>query len=193
MTRTAVYITSLSAFIIATSLTFTSIYTPNWLTWDVTTRGGTHVTKTIGLQRSCSSVTGLCQSFSQDNECTGDDRYFCTMWRSAGFLVSLAAVLDLVTLIAFAMTILGGREKRQSGWPVLCGLLFLVAGAQCAPMAIVAYLFDHDHRFFIGWKLDTGFILCTISWSMAALSGGLLALSALVFPPEGGYELLPTD
>lgn len=59
------------------------------------------------------------------------------MWRSAGFLVSLAALLDLVTLVAFAITILGGRQKRQSGWPVLCGLLFLVAGTQCAAMAIV--------------------------------------------------------
>ena len=56
-----------------------------------------------------------------------------------------------------------------------------------------AYLFDNDDRFFTGWQLDTGFILCTISWTIAAISAGLIALSAFVFDSEGGYELIPSE
>ncbi|KAI9813237.1 MAG: hypothetical protein M1827_004179 [Pycnora praestabilis] len=58
-------------------------------------------------------------------------------------------------------------------------------------MAIVAFLFDHDNRFFVGWKLDTSWILCTVSWSVMMLSAGAIALSAWLLPIEGGYELIP--
>ena len=56
-----------------------------------------------------------------------------------------------------------------------------------------AYLFDYDDRFFQGWKLDKSWILCTVSWSIAALSAGFISLSAFVFPSEGGYELIPSE
>lgn len=107
--------------------------------------------------------------------------------------MSFAAVLDLVTLVAYMVIILGGRQKREVGWKVMVVLLMVVAVAQCASMAIVAYLFDNDDRFFVGWKLDTGFVLCTVSWSIAALSAGFIAISAYVFPSEGGYELIPSE
>jgi len=174
-------------------MTFASIFLPKWITWDVTSPSGIHVTKTIGLHRSCSSVSGSCHHFPQNEDCHGSDRYFCSMWRSVGFLMSFAAVLDLVTLVAYMVIILGGRQKREVGWKVMVVLLMVVAVAQCASMAIVAYLFDNDDRFFVGWKLDTGFVLCTVSWSIAALSAGFIAISAYVFPSEGGYELIPSE
>ena len=129
--------------------------------------------------------------------------------------MSFAAVLELATIVAYVVVIGGGKQKRETGWKVLSFLLVLVGVVQCASMAIVvccslyvvrcvtsswtdvmcnqAYLFDEDDRFFVGWKLDKSFILCTVSWSIAIVSAASLSLSAFVFPEEGGYELIPSE
>ncbi|TAQ89394.1 hypothetical protein B7494_g2285 [Chlorociboria aeruginascens] len=179
------------AFVAATAMTFSAIFLPDWITWDVTTPTGNHVTRTIGLHRSCSSVSSQCHHFPQVEDCQGSDRYFCSMWRSTGFLMSFAAVLELVTLVAYSVVIVGGKQKRETGWKVLTFMLVLVAVVQCASMAIVAYLYDNDDRFFVGWRLDKAWILCTVSWSVALLSAGFISASAFIFPSEGGYELIP--
>lgn len=41
-----------------------------------------------------------------------------------------------------------------------------------------------------GWKLDTSWVLCTVSGSVAVLCGLGLAISAIALPPEDGYEFL---
>ena len=51
--------------------------------------------------------------------------------------MSFAAVLELVTLVSYLVVILGGKQKRETGWKVLTFLLMLVAIIQCAAMAIV--------------------------------------------------------
>lgn len=56
---------------------------------------------------------------------------------------------------------------------------------------VQAYLFDYDDRFFAGWRLDSAFILCTVSWTISTISAVLIALSAYVLPSEGDYELIP--
>ena len=124
-------------------------------------------------------------------------------------MMSFAAVLELATLVAYLVVLIGGKQKRETGWKVLAFLLVVVGVLQCASMAIVvcfascpysevlmasqAYLFDYDDRFFEGWKLDTAWILCTVSWSIAILSAAFITLSAYVFPSEGGYELIPSE
>lgn len=107
--------------------------------------------------------------------------------------MSFAAVLELATMVAYLVVILGGKQKRETGWKVLAFMLLLVGAVQCASMTIVSYLFDNDDKFFVGWKLDTSWILCTVSWSIAVLSAGFISLSAYIFPPEGGYELIPSE
>lgn len=52
-------------------------------------------------------------------------------------MMSFAAVLELVTLVSYLMVILGGKQKRETGWKVLTFLLMLVGIIQCAAMAIV--------------------------------------------------------
>ncbi|KAE8454058.1 hypothetical protein EG329_007836 [Mollisiaceae sp. DMI_Dod_QoI] len=193
MTRVIVYSTALVAFVAATAMTFASIFIPDWITWSVETQSGGHFTKTIGLHRSCSSTNHECQHFPQSEDCHGTDRYFCSMWRSVGFMMSFAAVLELVTLVAYVVVLAGGKQKREIGWKVLTSLLLAVGALQCASMAIVAYLFDNDDRFFVGWKLDKSWILCTVSFSIAIVSAALISLSAFVFPSEGGYELIPSE
>lgn len=134
-------------------MTIASIVVPDWITWDVESVSGGHVTKTIGLHRSCTtgalSTSKSCQHFPQYEDCHGTDRYFCSMWRSVGFLMSFAAVLELATCIAYLVVIAGGKQKREAGWRVLSFLLLLVGVVQCASMAIVVcstlyYIFLRD-------------------------------------------------
>jgi hypothetical protein len=126
--------------------------------------------------------------------------------------MSFAVLIELATLMAYAVIILGGKQKRDIGWKVVCGLLAVGALVQCAGMAIVvrtlgspitgteganpilqAFLFDNDDRFFPGWRLDTSWILCTVSWSVLFLTGVGIGAAAYALPEEGGYELIPGE
>jgi hypothetical protein len=54
-----------------------------------------------------------------------------------------------------------------------------------------AYLLDNDEQFVVpGWRLDTSWILCTVSAGIAVLCAVGLMVSAYVLPPEDGYEFL---
>jgi hypothetical protein len=55
-------------------------------------------------------------------------------------MMSFAAVLELVTLVAYLVVLIGGRQKRETGWKVLAFLLVAVGVLQCASMAIVVSL-----------------------------------------------------
>ena len=59
------------------------------------------------------------------------------MWRSVGFLMSFAVVLEGMTLVAYIIILVGGRAQRESGWKVTSFLLFLTGCVQCAAMAII--------------------------------------------------------
>ncbi|KAH8820954.1 hypothetical protein F5884DRAFT_68639 [Xylogone sp. PMI_703] len=194
MTRVIVYSTALLAFLAATALTFAAIVLPDWMSWNVTTSTGSHLSKKIGLHRSCSSVDSRCRDFpSVLDDCSGSGRYFCSMWRSVGFLMSFTAVLEIVTIVTYGVILVGGKQKRQNGWKLLAFLLSIVGLAQLATTTIVAYLFDNDERFFVGWRLDKSFVFCTVSGSIALLSAVAVALSAYLFPDEADYELIPSE
>ncbi|KAI9805671.1 MAG: hypothetical protein M1833_005164 [Piccolia ochrophora] len=105
--------------------------------------------------------------------------------------MSFAVVLEGMTLVAFIAILAGGRQKRETGWKILSFLLLLGSVVQCAGMAIVSYLFEHDEKFFAGWKLDLSWIMCTVSWSVLVLCAAGISLSAYALPSEGGYELIP--
>ena len=130
------------------------------------------------------------------------------MWRSVGFLMSFAVVMEGMTLVAYIVLISGGKQKREQGWKVICGMLFLVGMLQCAGMALIvghssssrtramltvsqAWLYDNDDRFFPGWRLDTSWTLCTISWVVSMLCAVGIVTAKLTLPAEGGYELIP--
>ncbi|KAL8818552.1 MAG: hypothetical protein Q9223_002834 [Gallowayella weberi] len=190
MTRQSVYIISLIAFLAACVMTLISIIKPRWISWDSKTPSGQDIHYTYGLHRRCSSLTGTCEYFPHAQDCHGD-RYFCSMWRSVGFLMSFGVVIEGMTLIAFIVLLVGGKQKREQGWKVISGLLVLSGLIQCAGMAIIAFLYDNDDRFFPGWRLDISWVLCTVSWSiLLALAAGIAA-TAFLLPSEGGYELIP--
>lgn len=57
-----------------------------------------------------------------------------------------------------------------------------------------AYLFETSKRFAVpGWRLDTSWILCTVSGTAVVLAAVGVAVSAYLLPPEDGYEFLYDD
>lgn len=115
---------------------------------------GSSIHYTYGLHRRCSNTntppsssdlytpsTALyCVQFPRYNDCRGDDRYFCSMWRSVGFLMSFAVVLEGMTIAAFAVLLIGGKQKREQGWGVLTILVALAALVQAVGMALMVGL-----------------------------------------------------
>ncbi|KAI9849972.1 MAG: hypothetical protein M1838_006230 [Thelocarpon superellum] len=190
MTRKIVYSIALLAFLTASVMTILANSIPRWISWDHTTPSGVRIHSTYGLHRLCSSLTNTCEPFPQYEDCQGSNRYFCSMWRSVGWMMSFAVVLEGMTLVAYVAIMGGGRQKRETGWKVLSFLMVLTAVVQCASMAIIAYLYDNDERFFEGWRLDTSWGLCTSSWAILVGSALTICVSAWVLPSEGGYELV---
>ncbi|KAI5257943.1 hypothetical protein E4T42_00698 [Aureobasidium subglaciale] len=192
MTRRMVYGIGLWVFLAAVALTLTSISLPSWLSY--TSPSSSPTSKPIhvsyGLHSRCSSLTG-CSPFPAQEDCHGEDRYFCSMWRSVGFLMNFSVVLELATFVSFAVVLLGGRGNRENGWKMCVGLLAVVMVCQIGAMGIVAFLFDHDNRFFVGWTLDKSWILCTISWIVMAVDVVGMSVAAKVLPAEGDYEPIP--
>jgi len=107
--------------------------------------------------------------------------------------MSFSVIIELATVVAFIVIIFSGKQTRDYGWKIVCSLLAVIVLAQCASMSIIAFLYDNDERFFPGWQLDTSWILCTVSWSLALLTGVGIGAAAYALPEEGGYELIPGE
>ncbi|KAI9694777.1 MAG: hypothetical protein M1822_000393 [Bathelium mastoideum] len=104
------------------------------------TKGNT-LRDSYGLHHYCSALTNTCTTFPRFEDCTGDERHFCSAWRSTGFLMSFAVVVELSCVIAFGVILLGGRQKREVGWKVLGWLLGVAAVSQAICMSVVVSLF----------------------------------------------------
>ncbi|KND86657.1 hypothetical protein TOPH_08705 [Tolypocladium ophioglossoides CBS 100239] len=193
MTRVSVYSAALVACVAATAMIVASIATPNWVSYSVTTAQGETFEKHIGLHKSCSNLDApACRDFPYAELCqAGEERYFCSMWRTVGFMASLAAILCLAGLVGFAVILRGGKYKRETGWPFVGGMLSLVAVVEFVMISIVAYLFENDDQFTVpGWNLDFSWYLSTVSAALCLLAAAGLAVSAYLLPPEEGYEFL---
>jgi hypothetical protein len=118
-------------------MTLTSITTPKWVSYTVSSPAGGKVFDTIGLHRRCTSTTNTCAPFPDPARCHGHGRSFCSMWRSTGFLMSFATVAELAAVVGFLIIMAGGRVKRQGGWKILGGLMTAAALAQFLGMAVV--------------------------------------------------------
>ncbi|KAK0719748.1 hypothetical protein B0H67DRAFT_163099 [Lasiosphaeris hirsuta] len=179
-------------------MTIASISTPRWVSYSVAAKSGGAVYDYIGLHERCTSISASpaaapeCFHFPDARRCEASDgRSFCSLWRSTGFLMSLATVVDLAALVGFLVIMAGGKVKRESGWRILAFMLGVVAGLEFCAMALVSYLFDNDDFFLVpGYRLDTSWYLCMASAGIALFSAFGLAISAFVLPPEDGYEFL---
>lgn len=197
-----------------------SIIEPHWISYSVTTTKGETLEKHIGLHKSCSSLDDpYCRDFPSQELCQYGERYFCSMWRTVGFMASFGIVLCLATLISFALVMAGGKYRRETGWPFVAALLTFVSVVEFIVISIVvrrdkalqllmccclcvrcghgdtdvsqAFLYDHDAQFNIpGWKLDVSWYLGTVSAALSLVTAAGLAASAYFLPPEEGYEFL---
>lgn len=59
------------------------------------------------------------------------------MWRSVGFLMSFAVVLEGMCIVAYLIILSGGKRLRENGWRLLSLLIILSAVLQAASMSIV--------------------------------------------------------
>jgi hypothetical protein len=62
------------------------------------------------------------------------------MWRTVGFLMSFAVVLQGMSVVAYLIVLSGGKRLRESGWKVLSLLIILSALVQAASMSVVVSL-----------------------------------------------------
>lgn len=137
MTRRIVYGISLWVFLGAAACTIAAIALPNWIAF---TSPSDHdpVRVSYGLHQRCSSVTGKCTPFPQDEDCIGDsNRYFCSLYRSTGFFMNFTLVIELACLVAYITVLVGGRGAREVGWKMLAPLLAVVSAGQLIAMALV--------------------------------------------------------
>lgn len=119
-----------------------SIIIPHWVSYSVTTAKGERYEKHIGLHKSCSSLDDpSCRFFPSAEFCEDDGRYFCSMWRTVGFMASFATILCLATLVSFAIVMTGGKYKRETGWPFVGAMLTLVAVVQFTIISVVVSVF----------------------------------------------------
>ncbi len=152
LTRSIVFSLALFIFLAATGMTLASIIVPNWIAYDTTTSSGKTLHYTYGLHRKCSNTklppdaylhttsAVTCHAYPRYSDCQGEDRYFCSMWRSVGFLMSFAVVIEGMTIAAFAVLLAGGKQKRESGWGALAILTGLAAFVQAIGMALMVGL-----------------------------------------------------
>lgn len=137
MTRRIVYGISLWVFLGAAACTIASIALPNWISYSSPTDGSDPIRVTYGLHKRCSSITGKCTPFPEYEDCHGDDRWFCSIWRSTGFFMNFSIVLQLACVIAYLTVLVGGRSSREAGWKMVAGLLSIVALGEIISMAMV--------------------------------------------------------
>ena len=149
LTRSIVFSATLFVFLVSTGMTIASIIVPNWVAYDTTTNGGKELHYTYGLHKTCSNTKQRpessihiasslqCRSYPRYSDCQGEDRYFCSMWRSVGFLMSFAVVIEGMTIAAFLILLGGGKQRRESGWGPLAILTGLAAFVQAIGMALM--------------------------------------------------------
>ena len=144
LTRSIVFSGALLVFLVGTGLTLAAIIVPEWISFEDETNHGTSIHSTYGLHKRCTntnsylSTTSMhCKQFPTTKDCGGEDRYFCSMWRSVGFLMSFAVVIEGMTIAAFVILIMGGKQRREQGWGVMALLAVISALVQACAMALV--------------------------------------------------------
>ncbi|KAG5979706.1 hypothetical protein E4U55_004845 [Claviceps digitariae] len=193
MTRIYVYSLALVAFAASTVMIIASIFQPSWISYHVTSPKGDTFDVRVGLHERCFSTHDPpCKPYPPADLCQGESgQYFCSVWRTVGFLASLSAILCLATLVCFLVVMKGGKYRRETGWPLVSGMLTVVAIFEFVIISAVAYLFDHDDQFTIpDWSLDVSWTTSLASAVISLAGAAGLAVSAYLMAPEEGYDFL---
>ncbi len=136
MTRRIVYGISLWVFLGAAACTIAAVALPNWVSYTSPTSNDP-IRVSYGLHKRCSSITGHCISFPQKDDCSGENKSFCSMWKSTGFLMNFSLMVELACVVAYITILVGGRSVRENGWKILGGLLAVVGLSEMVAMVLV--------------------------------------------------------
>jgi hypothetical protein len=118
-------------------MTIAAISIPRWISYSVDVGDETYE-KHIGLHQSCSSLDSPhCRSYPPKELCQDGERYFCSMWRTIGFLASLTALLCLASMLTFGVVMKGGKFKRETGWPFVTLMMVITAVFEFVTISIV--------------------------------------------------------
>jgi hypothetical protein len=101
----------------------------------------------------------------------------CYTWKSASFLIVLAAVIEGMTMVAFLAVFNGGYARRLNGWKVLSPLLFLIGATQLPATLLILHNLRSDKFMLPGWHVGASWVLATVSYSLcffAAITIGVL-------------------
>jgi hypothetical protein len=135
-------------------MTIAAMVMPRWVTYSVTTDTGDSLVSRvdslvsyIGLYQRCTTMTATgnttkCIPFSEAYQCSGTGSAHCAMWRSAGFLMSLAVVVELAAAVGFVVVLAGGKARRETRWRLLGWLVGVVAGLEFGALGLVVRFFS---------------------------------------------------
>ncbi|KAI6248395.1 hypothetical protein HI914_03670 [Erysiphe necator] len=192
MFRAVVGVLCMVIFLAVIVMTFIAMITPSWMI--NTSKSGilseVGMKQSIGLYSSCSS-TGLCHSFPQYEDCKELNQQFCNKWRSIGFLMWIASIAYMTSLVGFIFVVLGGVQKWKRGWKFLSLSLLLGAAFECASISVMVNILKSED-FFAEWSLGTSWIISTLSWIISVLLAAFIVISEFIFESEGDYELIPS-
>lgn len=133
-----------------TGMLISSIFIPQWISYHVSTPKGGDIQIHVGLHERCfSNQDPQCREYPPAELCTGrEGETFCSLWRTIGFAASFSAILCLASLVCLVVVIKGGRYRRETGWPLVSGMLSLVSVIEFFIIAAVVccalYLFPQN-------------------------------------------------
>ncbi|KAK4050214.1 hypothetical protein OIO90_005196 [Microbotryomycetes sp. JL221] len=124
-----------------------------------------------------------------------DDAWsFCDSWVTAGYAQQVALVFGLASVLASLIILLGGRQKRETGWKLISGLLTVEFILLIVSTSLIAHEYRMDDRFYYGSKLGQGYILSTVAWSLdVVIVGVLLVVGFMGLVKEDDYEQIMDD
>ncbi|KAK4049826.1 hypothetical protein OIV83_003882 [Microbotryomycetes sp. JL201] len=114
---------------------------------------------------------------------------FCDSWVTAGYAQQVSLVFGAAAIIASLVILLSGRQKRESGWRIIAGLLGVHAACLIVATSLIAHEFRTDDRFYYGSRLAQGYIISTTGWALdVVLVGLLVTVGVLGLVREDDYE-----
>ena len=157
-------------------------------------------------------ITDTCYTFPSKGDCSADPN-LCYTWKSATFLLYLAAVIEGMTLVAYIAVFNGGYARRLNGWKALSllhsligtipklslpsptqtqflGRADVVGIAQLPATLLVLHNLKNAEIFALpGWRVGASLVLATVSYSLAWFAAVVVGVLGKFSPDE--YTLIP--
>jgi len=180
--RKTSYAITFVAISVAVLLNVLSILRPDWLYAHPPDIFGTKTVIRYGLLERCERdvidfpgpgekgriryTEYTCRPFPsrKEDRCEDSNRYFCTMWWTAGYAAELGIVFGAAALLAVLIGV-STRSRRRRVWRAVVGLQALHGGFKIVAFGIITHLYSRAHHpYFDFARPSTAYVLNTLSW-----------------------------